>query len=82
MKAINPKKWKSNKKFVSKVPSFSSVADDTVHGKLSWHDDVIKLKRPPALLARCAVNSPANGEFPSQRPVTRSFDVFFDQTVE
>ena len=26
-----------------------------------------------------AVNSPVTGEFPSQRPVTRSFDIFFDQ---
>ena len=31
-----------------------------------------------ALLAICARNSPVNGEFPAQRPVTRSFDVFFD----
>ena len=31
-----------------------------------------------ALLAICAGNSPVNGEFPAQRPVTRSFDVFFD----
>ena len=31
-----------------------------------------------ALLALCAVNSPVTGEFPSQRPMTRSFDVFFD----
>ena len=31
-----------------------------------------------ALLAICAGNSPVNGEFPTQRPVTRSFDVFFD----
>ena len=31
-----------------------------------------------ALLAICARNSPVNGEFPSQRPVTRSFDVFYD----
>ena len=31
-----------------------------------------------ALLAICAGNSPAPGEFPTQRPVTRSFDVFFD----
>ena len=31
-----------------------------------------------ALLALCAGNSPVNGEFPTQRPVTRSFDVFFD----
>ena len=30
------------------------------------------------LLAICAENSPVTGEFPSQRPVTRSFDVFFD----
>ena len=29
-------------------------------------------------LALCAGNSPVTGEFPSQRPVTWSFDVFFD----
>ena len=32
-----------------------------------------------ALLALCAGNSPVSGEFPAQRPVTRSFDVFFDR---
>ena len=31
-----------------------------------------------ALLAFRAGNSPVTGEFPTQRPVTRSFDVFFD----
>ena len=31
-----------------------------------------------ALLAICAGNSPVTGDFPAQRPVTRSFDVFFD----
>ena len=31
-----------------------------------------------AFLALCAGNSPVTGEFPTQRPVTRSFDVFFD----
>ena len=31
-----------------------------------------------ALLALCAGNSPVAGEFPSQRPATRSFGVFFD----
>ena len=31
-----------------------------------------------ALLALCAGNSPVYGEFPAQRPVTRSFDDFFD----
>ena len=34
-----------------------------------------------ALLAHCEGNSPVTGEFPSQRPVTRSFDVFFDQRL-
>ena len=31
-----------------------------------------------ALLAICAGNSPITGEFPSQRPVSRKFVVFFD----
>ena len=31
-----------------------------------------------ALLAIYAGNSPVSGEFPAQRPVTRSIDVFFD----
>ena len=32
----------------------------------------------PVLLVLCAGNSSVTGEFPSQRPVTRGFDVFFD----
>ena len=31
-----------------------------------------------AILAICAGNSSVPGEFPTQRPVTRSFDVLFD----
>ena len=31
-----------------------------------------------ALLVLCEANSPVTGEFPSQRSVTRSFDLFFD----
>ena len=31
-----------------------------------------------ALLAICAGSSPVPGEFPTQKPVTRSFDVYFD----
>ena len=31
-----------------------------------------------ALLAICAGNSPVTGEFLAQKPVTRSFGVFFD----
>ena len=44
----------------------------------SSHHDVIKWKQFSALLALCAENSPFTGEFPSQKPVTRSFDVFYD----
>ena len=35
-----------------------------------------------ALLAFCAGNSPVTGEFSAQRPVTRSFDVFFDLRLD
>ena len=31
-----------------------------------------------AILPLCEGNPPVTGEFPPQRPVTRSFDVFFD----
>ena len=31
-----------------------------------------------ALLAICVANSPVPGEFPAQKPVTQSFDAFFD----
>ena len=33
-----------------------------------------------ALLTICG-NSPVSGEFPAQRPVTRSFDIFFDLSL-
>ena len=34
-----------------------------------------------ALLALCEGNPPVTGGFPSQKPVTRTFDVFFDQRL-
>ena len=43
-----------------------------------WHH---QMETFSALLALCAGNSPVTGEFPSQRPVMRSFDVFFDLRV-
>ena len=43
----------------------------------AMHDDVIKWKHFSAFLSICAGNSPVTGEFPAQRPVTRSFDGFF-----
>ena len=40
-----------------------------------WHR---QMETFSALLALCAGNSPVTGEFPSQRPVMQSFDVFID----
>ena len=37
-----------------------------------------KMETFSVLLALCAGNTPVINEFPSQRPVTRSFDVFVD----
>ena len=47
------------------------------------HNNVKSWWRPQmetfsALLSICAGNSPVPGEFPTQRPVTQSFDVYFD----
>ena len=44
--------------------------------QLSWWRH--RMDTLPALLAICTGNSPATGEIPTQRPVTLSFDVFFD----
>ena len=46
------------------------------HTRQSWWRHQIETFS--ALLAICAGNSPVTGEVPAQRPVTRSFDVFFD----
>ena len=45
------------------------------------HDDAWwchQMETFSVLLAICAGNSPVTGEFPTQRRVTQSFDVFFD----
>ena len=47
-----------------------------VTGSFSWWRH--QMETFSALLAICAGNSPVPGEFPTQRPVTRSFDVYFD----
>ena len=46
-----------------------------VHVMAWWRH---QMKTFSALLALCAGNSQVPGEFPAQRPVTRSCDVFFD----
>ena len=49
-----------------------------------WHNSWWRhqMETFSALLAICAGNSPVPGEFPTQRPVTRSFDVFFDLRLD
>ena len=48
---------------------------DIIQDKTWWRH---QMETFSALLAICAGNSPVPGEFPTQRPVTRSFDVYFD----
>ena len=68
------------------VTSFPSAIPSTIHGdfcigrfwrfSLPWWRH--QIEPFSASLALCAGNSPVTGEFPSQKPMTRSFDVFFD----
>ena len=63
------------------LSSNSSNSKILLYKVIMWcpsHGDVIKWKHFSALLALCAGNSPVPGEFPIRRPVTRSFDIFFD----
>ena len=41
-------------------------------------ENIFQMETFSALLAICGGNSPVPGEFPTQKQVTRSFDVFFD----
>ena len=52
------------------------IKDGWTHTQKPWWRH--QMETFSALLAICAGNSPVPGEFPTQRPVTRSFDVFFD----
>ena len=55
------------------LPSFDAIF---VERQNAWWRH--QMETFSALLAFCAGNSPVHGEFPTQRPVTRSFDIFFD----
>ena len=55
------------------------ISNSMGNGLASWWRH--QMEPFSALLALCAGNSPVSGEFPAQRPVTRSFDVFFDLRV-
>ena len=58
------------------VTFFSKIKHDSM---VSWRH---QMETFTASLALCERNSPGTGGFPSQRPVPRRFDVFFEQTVE
>ena len=66
--------------FVRSITMSFSVdsQSNNIGSALPYHDDVIKWKPFSVPLGLCAGNSTVTGEFPSQRPVTRSFDMFFD----
>ena len=52
-----------------------SLCDTTLIPRLWWRH---QMETCSVLLALCTGNSPVTSEFPSQKPVTQSFDVFFD----
>ena len=54
--------------------SYKSI-DNNKQSRVTWWRHQMEIFS--SLLAICAGNSPVPGEFPTQRPVTRSFDVFF-----
>ena len=58
----------------TKWPTFSSSFENRTY--IAWWRN--QMETFSALLAICAGNSPVPGEFSAQRPVTWSFDVFFD----
>ena len=74
--------------FVSSL-AFVRYFRHTLHGMVEYkvgytccwlgtaHSDVIKWKHFPRYW-HCKGNWPVTGEFPADRPVARSFDVFFD----
>ena len=54
----------------------SEMFAESHYKQLSWWRH--QMDTFSALLAICAGNSPVPGEFPTQMPVTRSFDAYFD----
>ena len=85
----NTLKWKSNQN--KKNYSFKKVRLNISSAKwwpfCPWGNELTmtwwrhQMKTFSALLAFCAGNSPVTDEFPAQRPVTQSFDVFCDMCL-
>ena len=57
------------------LPQFYSSRGWVKGNSSWWRHQMVTFS---ALLALCAGNSPVAGEFPAQRPVTRSFNVIFE----
>ena len=53
--------------------------DNEIRYDATWRHQMETFSATPAF---CVGNSPFTGEFPAQRPVKRSFDVFFDPRLE
>ena len=64
---------------IQKLPKWYPFDRGTVSSSMATHTWWRhQMETFSALLAICVGNSPVPGEFPTQRQVTRSFDVFFD----
>ena len=61
-----------------------SLRQQMSHYLMVLHHHMIRhqMETFSALLAICVGNSPVTGEFPADRPVTQSFDVFFDPCLK
>ena len=78
---ILPNSFMSDNKFmIHGKPCFTSFTTDPNNTKATWCHQIETFYELLAL----AFSAPVTGEFPSQRPVTWSCDVFFDlgQTVQ
>ena len=68
--------WQSSEYSVYTSHRSATRSHQLFHMLKSWWR--LQMETFSALLAICAGNSPVTGEFPAQKPVTRSFGVFFD----
>ena len=75
--SINQFYWQSYK-IIPFGSRHSILGYTTLHTALQFAWWRHQMETFSALQALCAGNSPITGEFPPQRPVTRSFGVFFD----
>ena len=73
---VQPPPMNMVKPFVLIQQSINAINPFKINLRNTWWRH--QMETFSALLAICAGNSPVPGEFPAQKPVTRSFDVFFD----